>query len=210
LEPAFGPGADPELAEHIFFHLRDPALAPKEPEGGDMPMLWSDRYLDGDGLTLTPTQYEIMKRWTEDDFFDDWKGKPEQPSADVTPSGLDRAALEACVGGSFYPGLEASWLLRDHYDFIEPFRLAHTFRRAGDVTRQMAVPWQADFTECVQDGEYAWWPSNRPDDVFPEGAKAQVPWTRELVETKEDMVQRWHRLGFVVKKGTRHVETERG
>ncbi len=210
LEPAFGPGADPELSEHVFFHLRDPALAPNETEAGNMPMLWSDHYVDGYGLSLTPTQYEIMKRWTEGDFFDDWKGKPAKPSADVTPSGLDRAALEACVGGGLYPGLEASWLLRDHYDFIEPFRLAHTFRQAGDVTKQMAVPWQADFTECVQDGEYAWWPSNRPDDVFPEGAKTQVPWTRKLVETKEDMVQRWHRLGFVVKKGARHVETERG
>lgn len=209
LLPAFGPDADPELSAHIFSHLRDPALAPNETAAGNMPRLWSDYYPDGHGLSLTPTQYEIVKRWADGDFFNDWKGRPAPPSPDVTPSGLDRAALEACVGVAFYPGLEASWLLRDHYDFMEPFRLAHTFRQPGDVTKQMAVPWQADFNDCMQDGEYGWWPSHRPDDVFPDGAKKQVPWTRDLVESREDMVQSWHRLGFVLKKGTRHVETER-
>jgi hypothetical protein len=210
LAPAFGPGAEADMRAHIFGHLRDPALAPNEGGSGEMPMLWSEYYPGGQSFTVTPTQYEIMRRWSAGDFVDDWEGRPAEESAEITPWGLDRAALEACVGGAFFPGLEASWLLRDHYDFMEPFRLAHTFRAAGDVTKQMAVPWQADFQECELDEGYSWWPSHRPDDVFPDGEQQQVPWTRGLVETREDMVAQWHRLGFVVRKGTRHVETERG
>jgi uncharacterized protein YdiU (UPF0061 family) len=61
----------------------------------------------------------------------------------------------------------------------------------------------------VQDGDYGWWPSQRPDDVYPEGSDKQVPWTRDIVATNEDMVARWHRLGFVIRKGHRYVEVER-
>ena len=73
----------------------------------------------------------------------------------------------------------------------------------------MAVPWQADFTDCAQEGELAWWPAQRPDEVFPETGGPQLPWTRSIVNSSADMVQKWHRLGFVVKKGKRFVETER-
>src|SRR5258708_24188832 len=40
------------------------------------------------------------------------------------------------------------------YDKVEP----------GDVTKWMAVPWQADFYEC----NTHWWPAQRPDDVVSE------------------------------------------
>jgi len=210
LVPAFGPGAPAELKHHIVHHLRDPALPFDEASEGDMPMLWGDYYEDGYSLALTPTQYDILTKWRDGHFVDDWKGHRPRQSAHITPDGLDRAALEACVGGAMYPGFEASWLLRDHYDLVEPFRLSHQGRAAGDVTKQMSVPWQADFNECEQDGEYGWWPSQRPDDVYPEDGGEQVPWKRELVDTNEDMVDRWHRLGFVVRKGDRFVEVERG
>jgi hypothetical protein len=103
---------------------------------------------------------------------------------------------------------------------------------AGLFTQQMAVPWQADFRECEAGFEsdpsipgkrqmrrIAWWPANRPDDVFPEDApKVRKPWAR-LLETKDDptseaefspaddkdpdahfrdMVELWSTLGFVV------------
>ena len=141
-------------------------------------------------------------------FIDDWIGVPEG-SAGVTPNGLDRAALEPCVGGAFHPGIEASWLLRDVYQFDEPFRLSHSGVEAGDVTKQMAVPWQADFYDCSQEGELAWWPAQRPDDVFVTGRASQVSWTRKLVGSHSAMVKNWHKLGFVVKKGSRYLETER-
>ena len=209
LAPAFGPGATVAMKKQIFGRLRDPALRFDEEGEGDMPMLWSDYYEEGHSLALTPTQYEILKKWSDGDFVDDWKGDPPRRTSHITPDGLDRAQLEACAGGPLFPGLEASWLLRDHYAFVEAFRVSHAGRRAGDVTKQMAVPWQADFNECEQDGEYGWWPSQRPDDVYPDDGDAQVPWKRDLVVTNTDMVHRWHRLGFVIKKGERYVEVER-
>jgi len=48
--------------------------------------------------------------------------------------------------------------------------------RAGHFTRQMAVPWQADFLQCKAEddnsgvfpgsGLWGWWPGQRPDWVF--------------------------------------------
>jgi hypothetical protein len=75
----------------------------------------------------------------------------------------------------------------------------------------MAVPWQTDFYDCrfYEDEPLAWWPAQRPDDVFPMGSALQVEWTRDLVKNPTDMIKKWHRLGFVVKKGNKFVETER-
>ena len=183
-------------------------LSPVDGSGGDMPMIWSDNYPAAGNATLTRVQYMMMQRWRDGNFINDWIGVPK-PSTDITPEGLDRAALEPCVGGAFHPGIEASWLLRDAYVFDEPFRLSHSGLDAGDVTKQMAVPWQADFYDCSQEGALAWWPAQRPDDVFVSGGESQVSWTRELVGSQMGMVKKWHRLGFVVRKGSRYVETER-
>jgi hypothetical protein len=193
----------------IFEKLRDPALHARQSSGeSDMPMVHSDFYPAEVNQPLTRIQYGVMKKWKNGKFINDGSGPPA-PSRRITPNGLDRAALESCVGGAFYPGIEAGWLLRDVYKFSEPFRLDPASLQAGDVTKQMAVPWQADFTDCAQEGELAWWPAQRPDDVFPESGGPQVPWTRGVVNSKSDMVQKWHRLGFVVRKGARYVETER-
>jgi len=192
----------------IFARLRNPHAAPGTTTENDMPMLWSDYYPQEGNQPLTEVQYLAMHRWAQGKFIDDWDGPPK-PETTITPAGLDRAALEACAGGPCYPGLEASWLLRDHYTFVEPFRLDRAGLAAGDITKQMAVPWQADFTDCTQEGELAWWPAQRPDDVYTEPGGKQLPWTRGLVHDKADMVRKWHRLGFVVKKGARFVERER-
>jgi len=201
------PGARAARAA-IFGRLRNPAARGGMATASDMPMIWSDYYPAQGNQPLTKIQYQIMKRWKDGKFVNDWKGPPK-PGLEVTPEGLDRAALEACAGGAFFPGIEAGWLMRDSYDFVEPFRLNHKKRKAGDVTKQMAVPWQADFTDCAREGELAWWPAQRPDDVFPEHGGSQVSWTRDIVAGPEDMVTDWHRLGFVVKKGKKFVETER-
>lgn len=188
--------------------LRSPASRPGTETKSDMPMLWSDYYPAKGNQPLTTLQYQIMAKWKVGTFVNDWRGKPTAAQA-ITPSGLDRAALEACVGGPCFPGIEASWLLRDVYEFIEPFRLDPAKYSAGDVTKQMAVPWQADFTDCAQEEALAWWPAQRPDDVFPERGGRQQAWTRGIVADWNDMVARWHHLGFVVRKGKKFVETER-
>lgn len=188
--------------EAIFSHLRNP----NDGSGGDMPMLFSDT---GDpNAALNRLQYSFMEKWRDGDFVNDWTGPPE-PSDEITPEGLDRAALEACVGGAFYPGIEAGWFMRDVNQYSEPFRLDQTYLQAGDITKQMAVPWQADFYECRTDGDFSWWPAQRPDDVFVEGAEEPVEWTRRLVTSMKTMVKNWHRLGYVVKKDERLVEDER-
>jgi hypothetical protein len=194
---------------------RDKVLAkinnPDDPDvdDADMPMLWSDVYTPGKGETMTRVQYNVLTRWQNGDVVDDWTGSEPAPAATVTPDGLTRAALEACVGGPFYPGIEASWFLRDTYAYLEPFRLDPAPLQAGDVTKQMAVPWQADFTDCTQDGELAWWPAQRPDDVFPAGMSMQMPWVRDIVASPDDMVHDWSRLGFVVEQDGKLVEIER-
>jgi hypothetical protein len=212
LSAALASPASASARSVIFDKLRDPALPPNESSGeSDMPMIHSDFYPAEVNETLTRIQYEMMRKWKDGEFIDDWSGPPSA-SRLITPSGLDRSALETCVGGPFFPGIEAGWLLRDTYTYSEPFRLDPTTLKAGDVTKQMALPWQADFADCKQEGELAWWPAQRPDDVFPEGGGPQVPWTRALIGSKHsmsDMVKNWHRLGFIVKSGSKYVETER-
>lgn len=215
--PPPGPSA---VRAAIFERLRNPA----DGSGGDMPMIWSDHYgmqaderaaprahadmEEAENQPLTKIQYRTMERWKDGDFISDWSGLPV-PARKITPSGLDRAGLEACVGGAFYPGIEAGWYMRDLYHFDEPFRLSHQHLNAGDITKQMSVPWQSDFNDCQFEEPLAWWPAQRPDDVFRGSSDKQWVWTRELVNGPEDMIAKWHRLGFVVKRGQRYVETER-
>ncbi len=196
----------------IFERLRDPALPPDGDSGeSDMPMIHSDVYPAETNQPLTRLQYAAMRKWKEGRFIHDAPG-PSGPPEPISPEGLDRAALESCVGGPFYPGIEAGWMLRDTYPYVEPFRLDQASLEAGDVTKQMAVPWQADFADCRQEGELAWWPAQRPDDVFPEDGGPQVPWTRDLLRANHgmsDMVKNWNRLGFILKRGDKYVERER-
>ncbi len=204
----------------IFERLRNPS----DGSGGDMPMVWSDHYGmqaderaaerqhaemgEAENQPVTKIQYRALEQWKDGDFVSDWNGAPP-PASQITPAGLDRAALQSCVGGAFYPGIEAGWLMRDVYHFQEPFRLSHTGLTAGDITKQMSVPWQSDFNDCQFEDPLAWWPAQRPDDVFPARGSAQLAWTRNIVNSPEDMIKKWHRLGFVVQKGDRYVESKR-
>lgn len=203
-----------QLRNRVFAKLTDP----NDPLGGDdndMPMLWSDYYQDqkkknGEprNETLCKWQYAYLKKWAAGDFIKDWVGLPT-PVTEITPEGLDKSALENCIGGPFYPGMEASWFLRDHFEFIEPFRLSHAVLEAGDLTKQMALPWQADFFDCQQDEALAWWPAQRPDYVFTDDSPEMHKWTRWHVTDFQTMVDKWHHLGFVIKKGEKYLESER-
>jgi len=225
-----------ESRQRIFRRLRNPnatgAAAVQQATEFFMPLLSGDEgdkadEKPGTWLSITKTRYEMMRRWAEGEFEADWKGEPV-PIRKVTPDGLDRAALENCSGGPFYPGLEAGWIMRNVSVYSEPFRFDHPQLAAGDVTKRMALPWQADFFECQND----WWPAQRPDEVLtlanftrikdldqqlakldPKSAAFQnlraqrdglwrqrVKWARGLPEEvgKREMVDKWHRLGFLV------------
>jgi hypothetical protein len=161
-------------------------------------------------LSLTRIQYAILREWANENFNDDWPGSEPTfaPKSDPSPDDLDRAAVENCVGGPFYPGIEVSWLIRVKDLYSEPFRLkippqpedlsvpqsppliVGTLKfRPGFFSQQMALPWQADFYDCHKerweepDGNeyyFMWWTAQRPDDVFPSGGNKQVRWVRNF------------------------------
>ncbi len=190
VHPVIGPGT----RSVIFGRLTTPTGVV------DMPSLNQGPLNDG---RLTPTQYGLMEKWKDGTFTNDWTGVPPPPTT-ITPAGLDRAALQDCVGGAFFPGIEAGAFLLDASKFAAPFRLSHTAVDPGEVTARMALPWQTDFSACGTD----WWPVPRPNNVIPQGTTSYQAWNRG-VGSGALMVDKWHMLGFVVEQPEGFVETER-
>lgn len=185
------PVVDPTTRTAIYNRLR-----PR----GDMPDL-------NGNAQLTDAQQTIITAWKDGNFVNDWVGVPG-PSNLVTPDGLDRAALEACVGAAFYPGIEAGGIsaapIVDPNLYVDAFRLDHTQLNPGDITAAMACPWQADFNACAE----KWWPVPRPNQVIPQGGGSYQDWARG-VGSGDDMVTKWNTLGFVVNQGGSLVEVGR-
>ena len=196
----------------IFQRLQNPKGG-----GGDMPRLATSPGIPG--VSLTEVQYQKMKRWSEGKFEADWSGaEPALPPFEKLPEmdrprALDQAALGACVGGPFFPGIEVGRIMLDKktYDKKRPFRI-NTKHKAGELTARMAVPWQADFFACESDRDVSmdWWPGQRPDQVLRGSTREQ--W-RLGVAGMNQMVDLWAQLGFVVEKKTagkvEYVEDER-
>lgn len=185
---------------------------------GSMPFLYGDDAVTNPrsnhaALSVTASQFLNLERWRDGKF-----DNPPLPTT-VTPEGLDRAALEACVGGAFSPGIEVSWMIRNPNLFEAPFRLKPVGTvlnpamtpplkiEPGLFSQQMALPWQADFYSCADgpapDGTptptYAWWPANRPIDVKKNGTL--VRWDRGLAPNQGALIAGWPTRGFVVKGG---------
>ncbi len=189
-----------------------------------MPLLLADTNGEGQEpfLTLTHTQYQMMRRWADGDFESSTKStKIDNPMA------LDIASMENALGGGFYPGTDFGWTMKYTSNFIEPFRIGYKnvdgygggkdktrLIFPGYFSRQMAVPWQADFTSCQKNPYhyYGFWPSQRPDDVLVNDS--MTPWFRKNDGTEgsfKDMAEKWFELGFVRKDASgKYVETERG
>ncbi|MDM0105523.1 LodA/GoxA family CTQ-dependent oxidase [Variovorax sp. J22R24] len=190
--------ADPVIAPAI----RTAVLSRVRPNG-NMPALA--------GSDPGPTEIQLahLERWEAGTFINDW-GVAPVVEPNLTPDGLDRAALEACVGGSFFPGIEAGG--RDPANrpilfptnYVAAFRVDHGSVLPGTMSASMALPWQADFKDCAG----SWWPVPRPSMVTPEGTSTAQDWARG-VTNYEEMVDNWHKLGFVVEQGAQHVEVER-
>lgn len=237
----------------VFVYLRPPAgagLTTSSLSGStSMPHLQGDNPYNPKELpsvvkaSLTHLQFGMMQQWARpQDGFD--PGAAPGPANTALSQlaffvhGLDRAALEHCSGAAFYPGIEASWQIRNRRLYSEPFRLnlnatsryldqngvpEGTPVRAGHFSRQMAVPWHADFNDCKSEGSYGWWPSQRPTEVFADASttnlNARVDWTRpspglhypnqQGQSTHEEMVQYWASFGFVVEQSGMFVEQER-
>lgn len=208
---------DKPTREGIFNFLRKPAGNTTYSGSGSMPKLLGDNFFTpGDPrrvLAVTETQYHILKLWKDGTFILGAGG----PSPLFTPDGLDRASLEGCVGGAFFPGIECSWLVREAGIYMEPFRIKHGAKvgpltvTPGFFSQQMALPWQADFLDCSRDDSlgvaFGWWPAQRPDDVYLTAADAaaggaMTPWFGPRPAGRslhhEDMVDHWDKAGFVI------------
>ena len=205
--------ASADARQEIFGALRSPSGG-----GGTMPKLPPLAVRKARGASLTETQYARMDRWARGAFDADWPGAEpaatafEHVPAAERPAALDRAALESCVGGPFYPGIEASLVMLDEatYDRARPFRINDALA-AGSVTARMAVPWQADFKDCTMEQGADWWPGQRPNDVR-RGDEREAPWAPPEWDYI-DMVRQWSQLGFIVARTvagtTEYVEDER-
>jgi L-Lysine epsilon oxidase N-terminal/L-lysine epsilon oxidase C-terminal domain/von Willebrand factor type A domain len=194
------PVTDGALRNAIFNRLKAPGGG-----GGNMPRI-NDSGTQDDRLTTI--QYAHMQRWKDNSYTNDWTGVPS-PQADITPDGLDRAALEACVGAAFFPGIEAGGLSGSRpiivaSNFVEPFRLNHSIVSPGDITYVMALPWQNDFYQCADN----WWPVPRPNYVTRQGMPDQA-FIGGVVSGGQSMVDNWHKLGFVVRQGSQNLEVDR-
>jgi hypothetical protein len=193
--------ADPtkpnQARQKIFNRLRDPVTGsvPSPVPSSHMPRL-NDDHDSGKVMFLTRSQHMAFKLWSQGDFQ-----TAGPPGTELEPDALTRVALEACAGGAFFPGIEAGRIMRraDQFMANEVFRLNHSVVRAGDITAENALPWQADFHLCRWEPqrELGWWPAQRPDDVLKQIDQDPVQWTRGLKDTAESMVKHWHRLGFV-------------
>ena len=112
-------------------------------------------------LTLTATQYFLLGQWAAGKFYTgpvDWLG--------LHP--LDRGSLGNCVGSPMCPGIEVTWNTRNPAIYSRPFHIAPRMAdygktgltpsrdecegggcEPGDLTKRMAIPWQADFAQCT-------------------------------------------------------------
>jgi hypothetical protein len=187
----------------IFKALKVPdgVTPPPGISGGSMPAI--------DELTLTPLQYARMRDfWSDTNFVSDWVGEPVPQTGEPSASELDRAALEACVGGPFKPGIEVSkdFLWADYFVATDPGRVHQgglaTDMKPGQLRKRLEPGWPGDYTACAQ------WPVVRPTTV-PTSDGVYQDWDRDA-EDRDLLAENWARLGFVEKQsdGT-FLESER-
>lgn len=121
---------------------------------------------------LTDTQYFALQQWAAGKF------SPTAPGLalpDIDP--LDHATIGNCVGEPMCPGIEVTWSVRNPVIYEKPYAILHrvdadyeknglsagrdecepldwndptvgTGCEPGDLTKRMAIPWQADFYDC--------------------------------------------------------------
>lgn len=206
--PPGGAGDTLPNRQAVFSRLRPAGNMPLLNDGGS------------NNSQLRDFQHTFMQQWSQGQVTLDW---PAPVPTTITPDGLTIAALENCVGGAFFPGIEAGGIAPAtpllQLPFAEAFRPDQTQVQPGDLTKGMARPWQGDFFLCsgpesqtaVDSDATSWWPAARPIAIYPvdDSANKRV-WTLGVANSMQDMVNNWHQLGFIVDKGLAHpVETEK-
>jgi sugar lactone lactonase YvrE len=175
----------PQLAgfrQQIFALFRNPDFATVEPDLE--PQLYGDKVImppnavePRQWFSLTPLQYWHLQNWANGQFTIRSLQKPKHLAGyplQKRPAALDRAALDACLGGAFHPGVEFPWIARvpwiwtadmrlksasngpDRHDYGPELNAAVALSEdgplghlgAGSITQWMGVPWQADSSSC--------------------------------------------------------------
>ncbi len=126
--------------------------------------VFNQRNLIDKFLTLTETQYFFLKQWAAGHF-----DTAAPPPVDL-PTALTAASVGNCVGGPFCPGIEVTWSTRNPNIYAASREIRQRYPIAyynshgldpsedetatpqgcepGDLTKRMAIPWQADFFQC--------------------------------------------------------------
>lgn len=140
-------------------------------------------------LRLTDTMLFLLKQWALGKFVNEQLepalARPPLPAGEA----LDRGVLSNGLGGSFCPGGEVSWIIRNPAIYASPYRIHQADGyvpgslsqnanydaglEPGDLTKYTGVPWQADFHECsVQDIDvtYEQW-----NELYPASVGEQLP-----------------------------------
>lgn len=192
--------------EAVFARLAAPPGEPRN--SANMPRLQAgvdpNRPSTEVTTSLTRLQFRRMAAWARGEFDADWSGAPppvvpfSSLATSEQPRALDRAALLACIGGPFYPGIESGYVMARSDTYATARRIVPT-HPPGFLTQRMAVPWQADYVAC---GEL-WWPAQRPVSVKRSGRFEDFTpagWDYS------DMVENWQKLGFVLESNGEFVE----
>ncbi len=115
-------------------------------------------------LTLTETQYFFLHQWAQGKF------NVGRPPAQGEALEATRGSVGNCVGGPFCPGIEVTWSMRNPNIYNGAFQIKQRHDETwyfqhglnpdedetasnqgcepGDLTKRMAIPWQADFFQC--------------------------------------------------------------
>ncbi len=170
------------LRQSVLALFRDPAFATMQPEAepqlfGDKVAVPPDAIEPRQWLALTPLQYRRLQAWSEGRFIRRGGAGPAQVEdypLQERPAALDRAALDACIGGAFHPGIELPWIVRTPWIWTAAMRLRSRSRAVdltdygatltapvalsragplarlgpGGLTQWLGVPWQADASSC--------------------------------------------------------------
>jgi hypothetical protein len=170
---------------------------------------------------LTDTMLFLLGQWACGLFINEKReGIDPPPQPPIPGAVLDRGALAGGLGGSFCPGGEASWIMRNPAIYASAYRIAHgtpspgalsqpaavpgsqpantadlaTGLEPGDVTKYSAVPWQSDFNECT----------NQPIDVTYEAwNRIDLDSTGDPAASIQQLTYWWpaHRPVFVANYG---------
>lgn len=153
-------------------------------------------------LALTETQYFLLQQWAEGKF------ENNPASAYEKVDKRNRASIGNVVGLPQSPGIEVTWTTQNSKIYAKPYEIkqreGYDYQKEGlspdrdeceagdgcepgDLTKRMAIPWQADFFNCsiqninftdpnvnkddqkvpVPPTYYAyWWPPQAPWDVL--------------------------------------------